>query len=173
MTIKIQGDKITFPDDSEQTTAYDGSSGGGVPEAPIDGKEYARKDAEWVEVTGGDAVAFRAELSASQTIASVTWTKINLNTASIDTNSSLTDGKFQPSVSGYYQINGSVMSFSTVPSTLTASSIWKNGALHSHGSSVSLVETSGESKDSAVSDVIYLNGTTDYLELYALSLIHI
>ena len=26
MTIKIQGDKITFPDDSEQTTAYDGSS---------------------------------------------------------------------------------------------------------------------------------------------------
>ena len=29
MTIKIQGDKIIFPDDSEQTTAYDGSSGGG------------------------------------------------------------------------------------------------------------------------------------------------
>ena len=29
MTIKIQGDKITFPDDSEQTTAYTGSSGGG------------------------------------------------------------------------------------------------------------------------------------------------
>lgn len=53
MTIKIQGDKITFPDDSEQTTAYNGSSGGGIPEAPIDGKQYGRQDAEWTEVTGG------------------------------------------------------------------------------------------------------------------------
>jgi len=36
MTIKIQGDKITFPDDSEQTTAYVGSSGGGsTPEALV------------------------------------------------------------------------------------------------------------------------------------------
>jgi hypothetical protein len=36
MTIKIQGDKITFPDDSEQTTAYTGSSGGGgTPEAMV------------------------------------------------------------------------------------------------------------------------------------------
>ena len=36
MTIKIQGDKITFPDDSEQTTAYDGSSGGGSTPTPED-----------------------------------------------------------------------------------------------------------------------------------------
>ena len=53
MTIKIQGDKITFPDDSEQTTAYNGSSGGGIPEAPVDGKQYGRQDATWTEVTGG------------------------------------------------------------------------------------------------------------------------
>jgi hypothetical protein len=32
-----------------------GSGGGGIPEAPIDGKQYARKDANWSEViaTGG------------------------------------------------------------------------------------------------------------------------
>ena len=53
MTIKIQGDKITFPDDSEQTTAYNGSSGGGITEAPVDGKQYGRQDATWTEVTGG------------------------------------------------------------------------------------------------------------------------
>ena len=36
MTIKIQGDKITFPDNTEQTTAYDGASGGGSTPTPED-----------------------------------------------------------------------------------------------------------------------------------------
>jgi hypothetical protein len=30
-----------------------GSGGGGIPEAPIDGKTYGRKDAGWTQVTGG------------------------------------------------------------------------------------------------------------------------
>ena len=29
------------------------SSGGGIPEAPIDGNQYARKNAGWVEISGG------------------------------------------------------------------------------------------------------------------------
>ena len=57
--------------------------------------------------TGGKTVAFRGELSANQTCNSLTWTKVNLDTASIDTDNALADGKFQPSVAGYYQVNGS------------------------------------------------------------------
>ena len=57
--------------------------------------------------TGGKTVAFRGELSANQSVTS-TWTKVNLDTASIDTDNALADGKFQPSVAGYYQVNGSV-----------------------------------------------------------------
>ena len=164
MTIKIQGDKITFPDDSEQTTAYDGSSGGGVPEAPIDGKEYARKDAEWVEVTGGDAVVFRGELLANQTVAGSTMTKVNLDTSSIDTDSALVDGKFKPSVAGYYQVNGAVGAYCVPPSDNTNVTLFKNGVVYSSGSQISMVGLN--SARSVVSDVIYLNGTTDYLELH-------
>jgi len=43
MTIKIQGDKITFPDDSEQTTAYDGSSGDSLW-TDVDGKTTSNND---------------------------------------------------------------------------------------------------------------------------------
>jgi hypothetical protein len=38
------GAKITFSDDSIQTTA-------GIPEAPIDGNAYVRKDGQWVNIT--------------------------------------------------------------------------------------------------------------------------
>ena len=47
-------------------------------------------------------------MSADQTVVNNAWTKINLDTASIDTDSALTDGKFKPSVAGFYQVNGSV-----------------------------------------------------------------
>lgn len=43
--------------DDEQITFEDGVmkviGGGGISEAPIDGKQYARKDAEWSEVQSG------------------------------------------------------------------------------------------------------------------------
>ena len=29
------------------------TGGAGIPEAPVDGKQYGRQDAEWTEVTGG------------------------------------------------------------------------------------------------------------------------
>lgn len=35
----------------------DGGSGGGIPEAPVDGKTYGRKDAAWAEVTSGGGSA--------------------------------------------------------------------------------------------------------------------
>ena len=43
---------ITMPDHDVDLGAT-----GGVPEAPIDGKQYARKDASWVVVTGGGSMA--------------------------------------------------------------------------------------------------------------------
>jgi len=32
------------------TPTFTSGGGGGIPEAPIDGKQYARKDADWAEV---------------------------------------------------------------------------------------------------------------------------
>jgi hypothetical protein len=94
-------------------------------------------------------------------------TKVNLDEASIDTDSSFVDGKFQPSVSGYYQVNGAITQNSNPQSKNLQSAIYKNGVEVSRGSQTILSEdTEGSTQDSVVSDIVYLNGTTDYIELY-------
>ena len=114
--------------------------------------------------TGGKTVAFRGELSANQFGgAEKDFIKINLDTASIDTDNSFVDGKFKPSVAGYYQASASVGQYCTPASTRTIAAIFKNGALDTMGSQVDAADTS---HTSVTSDMFYINGTTDYLELY-------
>ena len=113
--------------------------------------------------TGGKTVAFRGNFSANQTgLTSLEWTKVELDTASVDTDNALVDGKFKPSVAGYYQVNGSIEQTCSPTSTNTVSSIYKNGSMVSRSSN----STTTSSLSANVSDVIYLNGTTDYLELW-------
>ena len=118
--------------------------------------------------TGGKTVAFRGELSANQTITKSTVHKINLSEASVDTDNALVDGKFKPSVAGYYQVSGSVFSASTDTAVQTVSYLHKNGTLITHGNSVRTTDgtVTGVVSSSVIIDVVYLNGTTDYLELH-------
>ena len=114
--------------------------------------------------TGGKTVAFRGELSAEQTgLTTGLWSKVNLSEASIDTDSALVDGKFKPSVAGYYQVNGGVYQACAPTSTITISTIYKNGIEVSRGTQV---QTAVYSYSSRVMDIIYLDGKDDYIELY-------
>lgn len=69
--------------------------------------------------------AFRAYTTSSQTITSGTFTKVALQAKSFDSTSafdSTTNYRFQPTVAGYYQTNGSIYfqatsSLSRLPST--------------------------------------------------------
>ena len=73
MTMQIRGDKIVFPDSTEQTTAFDKEAQlateaeltdkidantteitNKVEEAPEDGKQYARRNKDWHEVISSD-----------------------------------------------------------------------------------------------------------------------
>jgi hypothetical protein len=45
------------------------SSGGGIPEAPIDGKTYGRKDGAWAEATSAGSVSY----THTQSTAAATW----------------------------------------------------------------------------------------------------
>ena len=117
--------------------------------------------------TGGKTVAFRGELTSKQTgVKSEIATKVNLDRTSFDTDNALVDGKFKPSVAGWYQVNGSIgQSCAPNISTNTASFIYKNGLITSQGcQSV----TQENNPSSTVSDVVYLDGKDDYLELYGL-----
>ena len=111
------------------------------------------------------APAFSAYLASSQSITSATFTKIQFNTEEFDTNSNYdnaTNYRFTPTVAGYYQANARFES--GVASTLTVCSIYKNGSEFKRGMDSRFTQNASTSV--AANALIYLNGTTDYLEIY-------
>lgn len=112
-------------------------------------------------IAGGPA--FSAYLSSAQSITSATWTKMTCQTEEYDTNSNYdntTNYRFTPTVAGYYQVNASV-GF-TVAATLASIGISKNGTANKYGNAVAI----GAGGAVNVSALIYMNGTTDYLEAF-------
>jgi hypothetical protein len=115
----------------------------------------------------GTGPAFSAFASATTTIAQGTSVKIAFATEVFDTNNNFASSRFTPTVSGYYQINACI-TFPNFTNTSTAellSIIFKNGTAYAYGSGFS-VATSTHYIMSNVSTVVYLNGTTDYVEIY-------
>ena len=111
--------------------------------------------------------AFRAYLSANQNIASNVYAKVAFNTETFDTNSDYdtTNYRFQPNTSGYYHV-AYALRFDVASGSITAmvGTIYKNGSRYS----INFLDRTGQ-KDSIIeaSDIVYLNGTTDYIEIYA------
>lgn len=103
--------------------------------------------------------AFSAYQSVAQTLASSTFTKITFTTVQFDTNSNYSSSRFTPTVAGYYQISGGIAVASS--STAIFFYAYKNGALEKDMGGVG--GTVGAASGSAL---IYLNGSTDYVELY-------
>lgn len=119
-------------------------------------------------LTGGFTVgataapAFSVYLSGNQTVSSAAFTKIAFNSEEFDTASafdSTTNYRFTPLVTGYYQFN---LSFFTSGGTVCFGNIYKNGSNVVAGSRTDVATTSG----SMLSYLIYLNGSTDYVEFY-------
>lgn len=111
----------------------------------------------------GGSPAFAAYYNgAGQSIVTNTFVKVQLNTEEFDTNScfdSTTNYRFTPTVAGYYQLNGQIAFTAFVAGAQLA--IFKNGAAFKNGANTA------SGAWATVSSVIYLNGSTDYVELYA------
>jgi hypothetical protein len=112
----------------------------------------------------GTGPAFNAYGTALQSIASATYTKVNFNTEYFDTNSNYdtVNNRFTPSVSGYYQVNATV-SFASSSAGRGIINIYING---STGRLTSFGLYNGSPSNFQNSSLIYLNGTTDYIECY-------
>jgi hypothetical protein len=106
--------------------------------------------------------AFSVYLSANQSITSSTSTKIAFNTELFDTNSNYDTStyRFTPTVAGYYSI-GMICSFVGSSITRFFASIYKNGSEFYR-----VFDGNGSTYQSGGSQVIYMNGTTDYIEFY-------
>jgi hypothetical protein len=107
----------------------------------------------------GNGPAFRAYPASSQSIPNALDTKVILATEEYDTNSNFASSRFTPTVAGYYLIKGSVGY--AAARTSIAANIYKNGLFYSSGTRIS-----GISSATSVVDIIYFNGSTDYVELY-------
>lgn len=97
-------------------------------------------------------------------IADVTETKLTWSNEVFDTDSCFASNKFTPNVAGYYLFTLAVYFSAGLGLTNMFTSLWKNGARFLEGGFVVNV---GDSYTSVMSGIIYLNGTTDYVEAYA------
>ena len=144
------------------TGSISGLSAGGLPDASVTQSDLASGVA-------GTGPAFSAYPTSGAIFSNSTWTKVTLNAEQFDTNSnfdSTTNYRFTPTVAGYYQVNAAVKSnWNGTQFSTYIVAIFKNGSTYSRtvydqATSVSLYPTILNST------IVYLNGTTDYLELY-------
>lgn len=118
---------------------------------------------EGLQNQAGTGPAFSAYDSTGTSVASAVFTKLSFATEEFDTNNNFANSRFTPTVAGYYQINGYYLTAAAATSMMSCQ-IYKNGTVYKYGNQLyNSVNVSG----SSVSSVVYLNGTTDYVELYA------
>jgi hypothetical protein len=105
---------------------------------------------------------FNAYVGTSQAISAATFTVCNVNTEMFDTNSCFDTGtyRFTPTVAGYYQVNAQAC-FQTA-ATLLIASIFKSG---NRGFVEGLVWTTLGLTVVSCAGIVYMNGSTDYLDL--------
>ena len=120
-------------------------------------------DATGTMMVSGNMPAFSAYRTTNQSVSGSTWTKVACQTEEFDTASAYdnaTNYRFTPQVAGYYQVCGQILNDTSAPAAMRLIiSIYKNGSAFKYGQD-------GASNRSIVSALIYLNGSTDYVELY-------
>ncbi len=107
--------------------------------------------------------AFRATMSAAQTIANNTPTKAQFNTEDFDTGSCYDTSlyRFTPNVSGKYFVGANIRWDTGTDIDIANTSIYKNGNIHFSGDFSNI-----RYNNWFTGSVVTMNGTTDYIEIY-------
>lgn len=109
-------------------------------------------------------VLFKAIPSANQTIAASTPTKVVLGTEIYDNKNYFSSSRFTPLVAGYYIFSGKCY-VSGVTSASVRALLYINGVQVDAGSFV-VGPGSAQDATSVINSMFYMNGSTDYAELY-------
>jgi|LakMenEpi03Aug12_release.lakeMendotaPanAssembly.Ray.scaffolds.fasta_scaffold872920_2 hypothetical protein len=115
------------------------------------------------QVTGP---AFSAYLNADVTITNNSFLKITCDVENFDTASvySTSTGRFTPNVAGYYSIGGRSQILMSATNGEFFLAVYKNGSQFQRLTGVPAVANCYSSP--ASDTIVYLNGSTDYVELY-------
>lgn len=106
--------------------------------------------------------AFSVYQSSAQTLSSATWTKLQMQSEVFDTANAFdnaTNHRFQPTVAGYYQLTGGL--FVSTTQCIIMMSLYKNANQVLNGN-----QPAGAFSGNSITGLVYLNGTTDFAELY-------
>jgi hypothetical protein len=136
---------FSFLKDSNSTEYYSGSA--------------------WVAVGGGGGSslpAFSAYSTTNQSLTSGVWTKVTFGAEDFDTNTNFASSRFTPTVAGYYQINACAYMGASSGGADQYLAFYKNGA--NYKTCVYQVVAFGIANGSIT---LYMNGSTDYVEVYA------
>lgn len=118
-------------------------------------------------MVSGNMPAFSAYGGSSYSITSGVDTKVRFNNKRFDTANcfdSTTNYRFTPNVAGYYQVNYIARFGATAP-TIAYVMLFKNGSLYIVGNQIMGI-SGGTNFDLPASELVSMNGTTDYLEVY-------
>lgn len=110
---------------------------------------------------------FQAKTAADQLFTSGNLIKVSL-TETFDQDgwfNSPSGHRYTPQIAGYYQFFANLWMSATGNITTHQAYFYKNGVTTNQGALMS--DASGSGKIVSISAVIYLNGTTDYVELFA------
>jgi hypothetical protein len=116
-------------------------------------------------MVSGNMPAFSYYATADQSLTSGSTTKVTYSTSLYDTTSGMySSSRFTPTVAGYYNVYAFFEWQGFVTDTGRAIFIYKNGSSYRRGQQFS---GTGGNTQCAVNGIIYLNGSTDYIEIYA------
>ena len=114
--------------------------------------------------------AFSASMAGGQSISAATTTKVVFSAEKFDTNANYdptTNYRFTPTVAGYYQINLNIWLRTTAATgTPLYTYVMKNGSTVA-GFMYTDSISAGTDQAGTIATLVYLNGSTDYVEAYA------
>jgi hypothetical protein len=119
-------------------------------------------------MVSGNMPAFSAYLGGTQSISSGVTTKMQCSIEEFDTNTCYDTGlyRFTPNVAGYYQFNAQIDNLSGSP-TRQFLVLYINGSAAKYGLDLGISTGNfGGAAGSVLSVMVYMNGSTDYAELY-------
>lgn len=147
-----------------RTTVLDSSNAGSAVSLAAGTKQV------WIDIAAVDykntsrGPAFGAYATATQSLPDNTATKLTFDTEEFDTANVFSSSRFTPNVFGYYQLNaGATLGGAASYYNLR---IYKNGSFLKQG--VQLGSNSQSGLAAGVSATVFLNGSTDYVEIFAL-----
>jgi len=107
---------------------------------------------------------FEVTLTSNQAISNATETKVAFNSVITDTHSywDSSNYRYKPQITGWYQFNVALKYGSNITDQ-TITYIYKNGSMYRRGGQQGVWSND---PTTAFGCLVYLNGTTDYVEIY-------